>query len=97
MDALIGEIAGKIIELLGLLDVEPADITAETAFFDGGLELDSIDLLEMVFLLDRDYGVLIDNRELGEKVFVNFGALAGYVAENRRSDSESGPDCSKST
>ncbi|MBU0513152.1 MAG: acyl carrier protein [Proteobacteria bacterium] len=88
MEKLVAEIATKLVKLLGLLDVSPNDITPKTPFFDGGLGLDSIDMLEMVFMLDRDYGVLIDNRELGEKVLINFGTLAQYITENRQSTNE---------
>jgi acyl carrier protein len=48
----------------------------------GELGLDSIDVLELVIMIEKDYSVKIDNRELGAKVFANLRALAGYIQEN---------------
>ena len=41
--------------------------------------LDSIDILELAVLVEEDYGVVIDNKELGEKVFITIGTLADYI------------------
>jgi len=83
MDNLVGELAEKIIDILGLFDVKLEEITEETTFFDEGLGIDSVDILELVVMLERDYGVIIESRELGETVFINMGTLARYVGENR--------------
>lgn len=84
MDELFGELKEKIINELHLEDINPENIEADTSFFGGGLGLDSVDLLLLVALLAREYGVEILNRELGEKVFVNFRTLSEYVSENRK-------------
>jgi len=39
-------------------------------------------VLEMVIMIEKDYGVRIDNRELGEKVFASLKTLAAYIYEN---------------
>ena len=74
-----GELKSKIVTTLGLREVNPEDLTEDTFFFDGGLGLDSIDILEMAVMIEEDYGVVIDNRELGEKVFITIGTLAKYI------------------
>ena len=84
MEALLKELKRKIIEELMLEDVDPAEVPDNAGFFDGGLGLDSVDLLVLVAMLDREYGVEIFTRELGEKVLVNIRTLAEYVAENRK-------------
>ena len=84
MEELLGELKEKILKELQLEDLNPADIKEDTPFFGGGLGLDSVDLLLLVALLAREYGVEILNRELGEKVFVNFRTLTEYVSENRK-------------
>lgn len=84
MEELLEELKVKIINELQLDDVNPADIEADTPFFRGGLDLDSVDLLLLVALLAREYGVEILNREIGEKVFVNFRSLTDYVLKNRK-------------
>ena len=79
----IDELKNKIIETLNLTEVEPAELTEDTSFFEKGLNLDSIDILELAVMIEEMYGVSIDNRELGEKVFVTLGTLAGYIKDNR--------------
>ena len=83
MEALIKELAEKIVDVLSLIDVDSSEITGETTFFDEGLGIDSVDILELVVMLDRDYGVVIEDREVGEKVFADMRTLAQFVAENR--------------
>ena len=83
MEDLCEELKAKIVKELELDDVNPVDINEDTTFFGGGLGLDSVDLLLLVALLAREYGVEILNREIGEKVFVNFRSLTEYVLENR--------------
>ena len=82
MDILEG-LKDNIIETLNLVDVEPADLTEDTAFFEDGLNLDSIDILELAVMIEEMYAVSIENRELGEKVFITLGTLARYIEENR--------------
>ncbi len=84
MKQLLEELKKKIVEELQLQDVIPDDLADETPFFDGGLGLDSVDLLILVAVVQRDYGVEIFSRELGEKVFVTLSTLAEYIAKNRK-------------
>ena len=76
---LLEELRSKIVETLELRDVDPNELTAESSFFDGGLNLDSIDVLELAVMVEEEYGVSINNRELGEKVFITIGTLAQYI------------------
>jgi acyl carrier protein len=76
---LLEELRSKIVETLELRDVDPNELTAESSFFDGGLNLDSIDILELAVMVEEEYGVSINNRELGEKVFITIGTLAQYI------------------
>jgi acyl carrier protein len=83
MNELMQELKVKIIETLNLVDVSPEDIHEDTILFGDELNLDSIDVLELVMMLDKDYGVKIDSKELGVKVFVSMKSLAEYVYNNR--------------
>ena len=83
MRELLDALKKKIVSELELTDIRPEDIRDDEAFFQGGLGLASIDLLLLVAVLDSDYGVLIDNKELGEKVFQNLTTLAEYIMQNR--------------
>ena len=81
MDKLIKDLQNKIVEILNLIDVQPDDIKADERLVGGNLGIDSIDVLEMVIMIEKDYGVKIDNRELGVKVFATLRTLAEYIHE----------------
>lgn len=83
-DVLILELKEKIIKTLGLMDVKPEDIKDEARLVGGDTGIDSIDVLELVMMIEKDYGVKIDNKELGAKVFASVKALALYIGENRK-------------
>ena len=82
MEKLITELKQKIVDTLGLMDVTPEDINEQDQLIGGPLGLDSIDVLEMVMMLENDYGVVIDNKELGETAFETLDTLARYVNEH---------------
>jgi len=83
MDELIKELKVKIIETLGLMDVTPDDIDESGQLVGGELGLDSIDVLELVMMIEKDYGIKIDNKELGVKVFASVKALAEHILSSR--------------
>jgi len=83
MDPLLEELRVKLVEAVGLTDVKPEDIDPQAPLVGDGLGLDSIDVLELVVMLEQDYGVRIDNKDLGRKVFASLHALADYVREHR--------------
>ena len=81
MTNLIDELRIKIIDTLKLEDVSPEDMGEEDQLVGGELGLDSIDVLEMVIMIEKDYAVKIDNKELGARVFANLKALAAHIEE----------------
>ena len=83
MEALIAELKVKIIGVLSLLDVTPEDIGDDDRFVGGELGIDSIDVLELVLMLEKDYGVKIESKEMGMEAFASVRALAGFVGKNR--------------
>lgn len=86
MDELFEDLREKLVETLNLVDVRADEITPSTSFFEKGLGLDSIDILELVVMIEESYGVRIDNRELGEKVLTTVGNLADYILSCRKGD-----------
>lgn len=82
MEKLISDLQIKIVDLLNLPDVQPQDIKPEEQLVGGRLGIDSIDVLEMVIMIEKDYGVRIDSRELGVKVFANLRTLAEHIHAN---------------
>ncbi len=83
MEGLITELKDKLIETLDLIDVTPDDIKENDPLVGGALGIDSIDVLELVMMIDREYGVKIDSKELGQKIFATLNTLADYIGSNR--------------
>lgn len=82
MEKLIKELKVKIADTLNLMNIKAEDIDPDEQLVGGSLDIDSIDVLEMVIMIEKDYGVKIDNRELGIKVFATLRSLAEYIQKN---------------
>ncbi|MFA6152829.1 MAG: phosphopantetheine-binding protein [Chitinophagaceae bacterium] len=83
MEAVKQELKEKIISVLNLEDVNPEDIKDTDPLFGAGLGLDSIDALELIVMLDKDYGIkLLDPKE-GKAIFESIETMAKYISENR--------------
>ncbi|MGB3222331.1 MAG: phosphopantetheine-binding protein [Desulforhopalus sp.] len=82
MSELVKELKVKLIEILNLVDVKPEDFDENSQLVGGELGIDSIDVLEMVVMVEKDYGIIINNQEVGEKVFSSLANLAEYIQEN---------------
>lgn len=83
MNALKTELKHLIVEGLSLRGVDPAGIGDDEPLFEVGLELDSLDAVELVVLLKKKYGIDIRDREQGREAFQSVAALAAYVAAHR--------------
>ena len=73
----------QIIEALNLEDITPADIQDDAPLFGEGLGLDSIDALELFVLLDKQYGIKLQNKEEGKQVFKSVNTMAAYIEQHR--------------
>lgn len=82
MEALIEELKLKLIEQLNLEDIEPGEIDPSQALFGDGLGLDSIDALELIVLMERDYGIKISDPNEGRKIFATITTMAEYIQAN---------------
>lgn len=87
IEGLVSELKVKIIQTLGLMDVKPEDIKDDAPLVGGDTGIDSIDVLELVMMIEKDYGVKIENKELGVKVFASVRALASHIFKNQRQKS----------
>lgn len=81
-DPLLAELARKLVETLGL-DMAPESLDPDAPLIGAGLGIDSIDTLELVVMIDRDYGVKIDNRASGVAAFASLTALANFIRQRR--------------
>jgi acyl carrier protein len=83
MEDLKLELKTKIIETLNLEDVAIEEIKDTDPLFGGGLGLDSIDALELIVLLDKDYGIKLSDPKKGKEIFQSIEVMAKFIEENR--------------
>lgn len=83
MSELKQELKEKIIEQLNLEDVAVDEIQDNDPLFGEGLGLDSIDALELIVMLDKDYGIKLADPKEGRKIFESVQTMATYIEENR--------------
>ena len=77
------ELKEKIITQLNLEDMTPEDVADDDILFGAGLGLDSIDALELIVMLDKDYGIKLSDPKEGRKVFESVEVMAQYISDHR--------------
>lgn len=83
MENLISELKQRIIEALNLEEVKPEDIATDDPLFGSGLGLDSIDALELIVMMEKHYGIKLNDASEGKTIFQTLGTMAEYIAKNR--------------
>lgn len=84
MNQLIETLKEQLIDTLNLEEITAADIDENAPLFGAeGLGLDSIDALEIIVLLERNYGIRLKNAAEGKDIFTSVANIANYVAANR--------------
>jgi len=83
MEDLILKLKGEIIDVLNLENVKPEDIDENAPLFGEGLGLDSIDALELIVLMEKNYGIKLKDPAQGKDIFKSVKVLADYIAANR--------------
>jgi acyl carrier protein len=79
MNQLITELKKEIISQLNLQDVSPDEIKDNAPLFGDGLGLDSIDVLELIVLLQKKYGIKVNGAEEGKTVFYSIQSMAEFI------------------
>lgn len=74
----------QIIQSLNLQGMKPEDINDDAPLFGDGLGLDSIDSLELMVLLERNYGIKIEDARDGRKVLQSVRSMADYIRANKK-------------
>jgi acyl carrier protein len=85
-DPLIAKLKVLIVETLRLEDIVPADIPDDEPLIGGGLSLDSIDALELVVKLEKEFGIKIASSEESRVALANVSALAAYIRAHAAPD-----------
>jgi len=79
LQEVISKLKVQIIEQLNLEEVKPQDIDTNAPLFGAGLGLDSIDALELIVLLEKNYGVKIQDPKEAKDIFTSVKTMADYV------------------
>lgn len=83
MEALKAELKAKIIDALNLEEITVEEIGDNDTLFGDGLGLDSIDALELIVLLDKDYGIKLTDPKEGKSIFHSIETMAAYIKAKR--------------
>ncbi|MCU0762184.1 MAG: phosphopantetheine-binding protein [Hydrogenophaga sp.] len=83
VDALLPEVAALIVEALNL-EVKPDEIDADAPLFGEGLDLDSIDVLEIALVISKKYGFQMrsDDQD-NQRIFSSLRALTAHIVSQR--------------
>jgi acyl carrier protein len=83
MDELILELKKEIIKVLNLEGMTPDGISDDDELFGQGLGLDSIDALELIVLLEKNYGIKLKDPTQGKEIFKSVRVMAEFIHANR--------------
>ena len=74
-----------LIKYLNLEDITPDEIDDNAALFgEDGLGLDSVDSIELVLAIEKEYGVRISDSKLYETIFASIESLLHYINANKK-------------
>lgn len=79
MEELVEQLKLQIIESLNLEDMTPDEIDADAPLFGTGLGLDSIDALELIMLMEKEYGIKLKTAAEGKEIFKSVRVMAEYI------------------
>ncbi len=83
MEELKEKLKTQLIEQLNLEDIETSDIESSEPLFGDGLGLDSIDALEIIVLLEKEYSIKIEDSKKGKEIFASIDTLAEFISKNQ--------------
>ena len=84
MEELILKLKKEIIEVLNLEDVKPEDIDENAPLFGEGLGLDSIDALELIVLMEKEYGIKLNDPNQGKEIFKSVKVMAEFITSHKK-------------
>jgi acyl carrier protein len=78
----VNDLKEVIIKELNLEDMSVDDIENDAPLFGNeGLELDSVDAIELTLILEKNFGVKITNMAEVESIFASINSLTNYINE----------------
>lgn len=83
MEELKSQLKNQIISILNLEGMKSEDIDSAAPLFGEGLGLDSIDALELIVLLEKEYGIKLTDPAASKAVLQSIDTMAEFIAANR--------------
>lgn len=79
------EVKNLILNTLSLNDINPEDIDDEKPIFGGGnaLTLDSVDAIEIIMAIQREYGYRIADQQIAREVIRSVNSIAKFISDQR--------------
>ncbi len=83
-EELIVKVKQMIIDSLRIEGMSPDEIETDAPLFGEGLGLDSIDALQLVVAMEKEFGVVVPDAATGSKVFASVQSMADFIAANKK-------------
>ncbi|QOX79252.1 acyl carrier protein [Trichlorobacter lovleyi] len=83
-DELIPKVKQMIIDALRIEGMSADEIDSDAPLFGEGLGLDSIDALQLVVAMEKEFGAVVPDAATGTKVFASVRAMAAYISDNQK-------------
>lgn len=77
-----------IIKRLELEDITPADVSNDDPIFGAGLGLDSLDALDLVLLLEKEFNIRITDPEQAKKILSTIDTLSEYILNHSKGEAD---------
>lgn len=84
IEDLIPKVKQMIIDSLRIDGMSTDEIETDAPLFGDGLGLDSIDALQLVVAMEKEFGVVVPDAATGSTVFASVRSMAGYIADHRK-------------
>ncbi len=81
-DPLNDRLTRLIVDTLRLEDIKPEDIKDEAPLIGSGLALDSIDAVELVVKLEKEFGIKIRSSEESRQALASVASLAAFIRQH---------------
>jgi acyl carrier protein len=85
MEAIVDSLRRLVAENLDLNGIKPEEISPDAQLMDGGLKLDSLSIVKLIALSEREFGIEFGEEDLLMESFASLRTLAGVIAVHRDS------------
>lgn len=85
---LVPQIVDLVVDSVNLHHIDRTGIGPQTVLMQGGLGLDSVDVLEVVVAVEQKFGVKVKDAETGKTYFQTIGSIAQFVQSKGQSNGQ---------